>query len=125
MDKQISKGLKTTFLIHIIVGLIFGLTMLLYPQAWASFGVQVKEPEMYRLVGAAILGFTASSWWAYKETLWDKVKIIVQTEIVWTSLAALVILYGLLFAGLPAIEWLNFALMAGFAIAFAYFNSQK
>jgi hypothetical protein len=124
MDKQISKGLKTTFLVHIIVGLIFGLFMFLYPKGWSIFGVDVKEPEMYRLVGAAILGFTASSWWAYKESLWDKVKIVVKMEIVWTTLAALALLYGLLFAGLPAIEWLNFVIMAGFAIAFGYFYSK-
>jgi hypothetical protein len=125
MEKKISSGLKTTFLVHIIVGAIFGIVMLLFPMAWTAFGVSVKEPEMYRLVGAAILGFTASSWWAYRETAWDKVKIIVQMEVVWTTLAALVILWGLFFAGLPAIEWINAILMAGFAAAFYYFYSKR
>ncbi len=124
MDKQISSGLKTTFLIHIIVGLIFGLGMLLFPMAWAALGVPVQEPEMYRLVGAAILGFASSSWWAYRETSWERVKIVVQMEIFWTVLATLVILWGLLFAGLPAIEWMNAIIMAAFAVAFSYFYSR-
>ena len=124
MEKKVSSGLKTTFLVHIIVGLIFGIGMLLFPQAWAALGVSVKEPNMYRLVGAAILGYTASSWWAYKETAWDKVKIVVQMEIVWTILATLVNLWGLLFAGLPAMLWVNVIIMAGFAAAFTYFYSR-
>jgi hypothetical protein len=124
MEKNISSGLKTTFLVHVIVGLIFGLGMLLFPQAWSALGVSVKEPEMYRLVGAAILGYTASSWWAYKETSWEKVKIVVQMEIVWTILATLVILWGLIFAGLPAVEWVNAIIMACFAAAFSFFYSR-
>jgi hypothetical protein len=79
---------------------------------------------MTRLVGAAILGFTSSSWWAYKESSWEKVKIIVQMEIVWTVLATLVLLWGLLFAGLPALEWLNAIIMAAFAVAFSIFYSR-
>jgi hypothetical protein len=123
MEKKVSSGLKTTFLIYIIIGLIVGLGMLLFPQVWAA-GVPVKEPNMYRLVGAAILGFTSGSWWAYKETAWDKVKIVVQMEIVWTILATLVILYGLLFTGLPAVGWLNAIIHACFAAAFTYFYSR-
>jgi hypothetical protein len=34
-------------------------------------------------------------------------------------------LYGLLFAGQPAAEWINVILMAGFAVAFTYFYSKK
>jgi hypothetical protein len=125
MEKQIQSGLKTTFLVHIIVGAIFGLINLLVPEAWSLGGVLVKEPAMYRLVGAAILGYAASSWWAYKETAWEKVKIVVQMEIVWTILATLALLWGLLFAGLPALLWVNAVIMGGFAAAFSFFYSRK
>jgi hypothetical protein len=125
MEKKISSGLKTTFLVHIILGVIFGVVFLFYPQAWNAFGANIQEPESFRLVGAAVLGFVASSWWAYRETDWEKVKIIVKAEVVWTGLAALVVLYGLLFAGLPAIEWLIVIIMACFAVAFYYFNTKR
>ncbi len=42
-------------------------------------------------------------------------------EIVWTILGTLVMLWGLIFAGLPAIGWLNAVILGGFAIAFALF----
>lgn len=121
MEKHISSGLKTTFLVHIIVGAIFGLVNFLVPEVWNLGGVLVKEPMMYRLVGAAILGYTASSWWAYRETSWEKVKIVVQMEIVWTILATLAFLWGLLFAGLPTLLWINAVIMGGFAAAFSFF----
>ncbi len=77
MEKQISNGLKITFLVHLIVGVIFGLIYLLIPEVWGNLvNWPVKEPALYRLVGAAILGFSTSSWLAYRETAWEKVKIV-------------------------------------------------
>lgn len=122
MDKQISRGLKITFLVHLIVGAIFGLIYLLIPEVWGNLiGWPTQEPAVYRLVGAAVLGFATSSWLAYRETAWEKVKIVVQAEIVWTILGTLVMLWGLIFAGLPAIGWLNAVILGGFAVAFGVF----
>ena len=124
--KQIPSGLRTTFLFHGIVGLVFGLIYLFVP---AQFGKMVNWPmpdvSAYRLVGAAILAFTASSWLAYREKVWDRVEIVVVLEIVWTGLATLVMLWAVLFAGMPAIGWLNAVLMAAFAVAFGYFYSRR
>jgi len=122
MEKQISPGLKTLFLVHAILAAIFGLAYLLMPDVWGSLtGVPMQEPGWYRAIGAAILGFATSSWLAYRETAWDKVKIVVQMEIVWTILGTLVALWGLLFAGFPAADWLNALVLGGFAVAFTYF----
>jgi Na+-driven multidrug efflux pump len=126
MEKQIQSGLKTTFFVHFIAALIFGLIYLLIPEVWANLiSWPVKEPHVYRLLGANLLAFAVSSWFAYKETAWEKVKIVVQMEIALTILATLVMLWGLIFAGLPAIGWVNAVIFAAFAIAFAYFYSRK
>jgi hypothetical protein len=123
---KISSGLRTLFLVHFIVGLVFGLPLLLIPGIYMGwFGMSVPDVEPYRMVGAAILAFTASSWYSYKAAEWDRVKIVVQAEIVWTVLATLALLYGLLLAGQPAAEWINAIIMAGFAVAFVYFYSKK
>ena len=125
MDKQISSGLKTTFLIHFVVAGIFGLVLLLVPRMWGNLaGLEIVKTAIYRLVGTALLGFAASSWLAYKETVWERVRIVAQMEIIGSALGALVILWGLAFEGLPPLEWMNVVILAGFAIAFAFFYSR-
>jgi hypothetical protein len=42
-------------------------------------------------------------------------------EIVWTILGTLVMLWGLIFAGLPLVGWINAVILAAFAVAFAVF----
>ncbi len=122
METQIAPRLRTLFLVHVIVGGIFGLIYLLIPETWGNLvSWPVQEPAVYRLIGAAVLGFAASSWFAYRAAGWERVKIVVQMEIVWTVLGTLVMLWGLIFAGLPAIGWLNAVILGGFAIAFIAF----
>jgi hypothetical protein len=123
---KISSGLRTLFLVHFVVGLVFGLLYLLIPGIFLGwFGMPVQDELPYRIIGAAVLAFSASSWYCYKAAEWERVKIVVLAEIVWTVLNALLSLYGLLFAGTPAAEWFNVIIMAGFAVAFTYFYSKK
>ena len=122
MEKKIKPGLKYTFLAHFIVGLIFGLVYLLIPQTYETmFRWPVPDPLVYRLLGAALLGFATSSILAYRETAWEKVIIVVRMEIVWLALAVLVMLYGMLIVGMPGIGWLNTVLLAAFLVAFSLF----
>jgi hypothetical protein len=126
MNKPISSGLKYTFLVHFIVGLLFGLVYLLVPGFWLNIaGIPAVDDLPYRLIGAAILGFSASSWLSYKAAVVAKVKILVLAEIVWTVLATLVILYALIFQNYPAIGWMNAVIMAAFAIAWIVFNPKE
>ncbi len=126
MDKQLSPGLKTTFLIHANVATLFGLAYLLIPKKFGSFvNWPVMEPEAYRIIGAAILAFAASSWLAYSASAWEQVKIVVQMEITWTILATLVLLYGIFFAGLPAFAWVNAIIFVVFAVLFIVFYSRR
>ena len=122
MEKQSSKGLKNLFLFHFIVAIVFGLTYLLIPETFASI-VQwpLRETFPYRLLGAALLGFGVSSWLAFKNQLWESVKIVVIMEIVWCGLGTLVMLWGMFTQGLPAIGWLNTVLMAFFTVTFGYY----
>ena len=123
---KISQGLKTTFLVHFIVALLFGLGFLFMPVLVGSwYGLNVQEPDTYRLLGAAMLGFAVSSWFAYRATDWESVRILVVMELVWTVLGTLVMLYALLLAGFPALGWLNAVILGAFALAFGRFYFQK
>ena len=122
MNKQVSPGLRITFLLHFIAGAIFGLIYLLIPEAWGNLvHWPVKDVAFVRLVGAAVLGYATGSWFAYKATAWEQVKIVVQMEIVWTILGTLVTLWALIFAGLPVFGWVNAIVLGAFAVAFTFF----
>lgn len=122
MDKPISSGLKSTFLIHCLVALVFGLVFLFYPQVWGSLaGVKVLSHDLYRMLGAAILAFGLSSWLASRAKTFESVRIVVLMEILWTALAALIALYYLIRWSYPPLYWLDAILMAAFAALFAFF----
>jgi len=124
MEKSISSGLKATFLVHAIVGIAVGLAHLLVPESVGNLLDWDMADPAYRLAGAATIAFGMSSWLAYQADVWEKVKIVVQAELVWTVLGALAILWGLLDGALPTVAWLNFGLLAGFAVVFGYSYSR-
>lgn len=126
MDEQIPYGLKITFLVHFVVAGIFGAGFLLIPEMLTGMlGARAMEPTTFRLVGAAMLAFAASSWLAYRQPVWERVKIVVQAEIVWTILGVLATLYGLMFEGLPAADWMNVLILGVFAVVFIFFYSRR
>jgi hypothetical protein len=123
---KISSGLRLLFLVHFVVGLVFGLLYLVIPVIFLGWmGVPVQDALPYRIIGAAVLAFTTSSWYCYVNPEWERVKIVVLAEIVWTVLNVLVNLYGLIFAAAPTANWINVVIMAGFAAAFIYFYYKK
>lgn len=122
MQNNILPGLRITFWVHFIVGGIVGLCYLLIPDVISGIaGIQVQDTATWRLVGAAICAFSATSWWALHEVDWAHIKIIVEAEIVWTVLATLVEISGNLGMGYPALAWTGAIVMALFAVAFGYF----
>ena len=124
MKKSISSGLKTTFLVHAIVGIVLGLAHLLIPESVGNLlGWDMADP-VYRLAGAAVIAFGVSSSLAYQADACEKIKIVVQAELVWAGLGALAILWGLLDGALPPAAWLNCVMLAGFAAAFGYFYTR-
>ncbi len=122
MNKPISSGLKTLFLVHFILGVIFGLINLLIPEIFLGLvNWPVKDPAVYaflRVSGAAVLGFSIGSWFGYNAVTWEQVRIVVITELVWPVLGALVTLLALVTGAFPASAWIQFVILAGFAVAF-------
>jgi hypothetical protein len=120
--KKVRAGLRITFLGHAICALVFGLIYLFIPDIWGDLvNWPATETAPYRLIGAAMLAFGASSVLAYREIDWDKVILIVRTEIVWTGLGTLVLLWAIIFDGAPAIGWLYVVLMGIWTVLFSIF----
>lgn len=126
MNAEIPRGLKITFLAHFIVALIFGLAFLLLPgQTGGLYGMQAPQLDVYRLLGAALLGYAASSWLGYQASTWESVRIVVFMEMLWTLLGTLVMLYALIFSGFPALGWVNAVIFAAFCVAFSWYYYQR
>lgn len=126
MQKQLLSGLRIVIWFHIVLGLILGLGYFLIPTTllnlltWPSM-----DTYFTRMIGAAVLGFVAAGWFALQANDWEKVKIYVQAEIVWTILGTLATIWGMLTESLPIIGWLNTIILAIFAVAFTYFYIQE
>ena len=124
MHRQISTGLKYTFLVHGIMMSVFGLTYLIFPVLWGDLTgcLSNQVPQAFRALSVALLGLAISSFLAFRETSWDNVKIMTQTECITNVIWVIVILLGLFFWDLPGIAWMYFVVMSGFAIAFNVFE---
>lgn len=123
MEKQVTAGLRYTFLIHGIMMTIFALLYLFIPVLWGDLTgcLSNQVPQVFRMFGMALLALASTSLLAFRETSWDKVKIVAQMERSFNILFPIVILLGLLFWDLPTIAWMYFVVTSGFAIAFNLF----
>ena len=113
-----SNGLKITFLVHAIVSFSFGVICYLTPGMWVTMANWTPfDPTMTQLYGAALLALSASSLLAYRASSWAEVRIVVQMEIVYTMLGALISLYAALITGAPAFIWVSVFVFVGFGVA--------
>ncbi len=113
-----SKELKTTFLIHFIVSFLFGTILLVIPKTWANLIQWTPfDPTLTQIYAAALLAIAASSFLAYRATRWQEVKIVVQMEIVFTTLTILISVYRAFIGGAPLFIWGYIIIFIPFAIA--------
>lgn len=120
-----SNGLRTTFLIHSLVTLIFGITFYLVPGIWANLVNWTPfDATMTQLMGAAGLAIGVSSWLGYKAETWKEVRITVQSDIVLTVAGSLIGLYAYFFAGAPLFIWVIIIVMVIFGALWIYFYRQ-
>ncbi|MHA2169627.1 MAG: hypothetical protein ACXAB7_07005 [Candidatus Kariarchaeaceae archaeon] len=113
--------LKNTFLAHAILGVVMGLSYLIDPKMYEDlFDFTMAEPMVYRLVGAAVFALGVSSWLAYREISFEKVRILVILEIIWTILGTIVTVWGVIDDQFPNEAWLNALVLAAFAGLFSY-----
>jgi MFS family permease len=95
MADEIQKFTKLTFLIHLVLGLIFTVMYWIPEISAPLFGLTytAQSGALSMIIGAATAGLTATSLFGYVSQEWKEVKIVVINEIVWLagSLIALII----------------------------------
>jgi hypothetical protein len=120
-----SKGLRNTFLVHVIVCLGFGLPLFFSPTTFETLmRWDPVEPAIARFLGGALLALAVSSYLGFRAAAWSDVSIVVIQEIAFTILGVLAGLYQVLVPGAPAMIWLTIAIMAIFAALWSYFYTQ-
>jgi hypothetical protein len=115
---HMSKALRITFLVHAVVGAIFGVPMLLAPGRLLTWlGWAPIDPIISRLLGAALLALAWSSFRGWRAEDRARVALLLEMEAVFTVLGCIGLLRHLLFASYPAVPWIVFVIMAAFAAA--------
>jgi len=98
MVDEILKFTKITFLIHIILGIIFTILYWIPEISAPIFGLtySIEAGAISMVLGAAAAGLVASSIFGYMAKEWKEVKIVVIHELVWLGacLIALIINIG-------------------------------
>ncbi|MFX0001772.1 MAG: hypothetical protein ACFE88_16800 [Candidatus Hermodarchaeota archaeon] len=136
MVKEISKGLKWTFLIYFVVSLIFGVLLFFLVEKYLEwFGIvlfysPIVEifPNLFYggLFGGALLAFAIASFFAWREIEWEKVKIVMIMNIVWNMLGAFIFFWVTFLKGWPVhpMTLMHLILFFGFLATFIFFYIQ-
>ena len=116
-----SKSLKYTFLIHVVVSLIFGAALLLAPgRTLGLFGWAPIDPLISRLLGAALLALAWSSYRGWGAISYEQISVLVEMEVIFTVFGSVGLLRHLLKAWYPWYVWFVFTVLIVFAIAWTY-----
>jgi hypothetical protein len=140
MERSISNSLRTIFLVHLIVTLIFGVALWLVPGrtlellGWVPKMVQLPESELsvpggtfvdgvlIRLLGAFLLAAAYSSFRGWRAERWEQVSIVVQMEFILCALGLIAVLAGLYLMdrSIPIIGWVIAILLAVFTLLWGW-----
>jgi membrane associated rhomboid family serine protease len=116
MDGQTSRGLRILLLLYTLYSVFYGAIHVISPEL-----VGAIDPAIERVLGAAVLAFAFGAGLAYRETTWDKVKIVVLVQAVWMILYTLTMVWGLLTGGIIAMAWGAAIIGAVFAVLLIIF----
>jgi len=112
---DVPKGLRTWFVIHFAVDIVFAVPLLLVPK-WILplFGWSAVDPITSRLVGAALLGIGGASL-LERNAGREVFRAMLGLKMIWATAALVAITLGIL-AGGPATAWLFFAIFGVFLV---------
>ena len=120
----ISNSLRTWFVIHCIVDVMFAIPMLVVPVAFLSlFGWTTIDPFMTRLVAAALMGIGLESYLGRNAGV-EAFQGMLNLKIIWSAFAVLGLLVSVLTLGGPWMAWLIIAIFVGFNILWIYYRLQ-
>ena len=123
-DRQVPAALRTWFVVHFILDVLFALPLMLAP-VWSLslLGWQSVDPYTTRIAAAALFGIGIESYLGRNAGV-ESFRNILTLKIIW-SLAAVVGLAWSLAQGAqgrPLFAWLVLAIFVGFNILWVYWR---
>ena len=126
MSPEILKELKYTFLIQLVVFLIFGIVFTFFIEQYvAIFSWPNYDPTAGRYIGIIFLSLAFIEFLAFRETDWEKVELFVIFDLLFCILGAIIQMVGVFVDGTGFAGWFNFAIQIIFFVAFLYFYTQQ
>lgn len=120
----IPNSLRTWFVIHCIVDVVFAIPMLVAPVAFLSlFGWTTVDPFMTRLVAAALMGIGLESYLGRNAGV-EAFQGMLNLKIIWSAFAILGLVVSALTLGGPWMAWLIIAIFVAFNILWVYYRLQ-
>jgi hypothetical protein len=113
-----SKALSCTFILYLVVAIIFGLPLVLFPGAFLAFFEWAPvDPLLSRVLGAALLADAWSCFRVLRGADPSAITIVLEMQLFFAVLSGIGFLRHLLIANYPLMVWLVLALFTIFAIA--------
>jgi hypothetical protein len=117
-----SRALRTVFLVHAAVAVVFGVPLLIVPGRFLTWvGWAPIDPIAGRLVGAALLALGWGSYRGWQAAERRDVRFLVEVEVAFTALACVGLARHLFVAHYPLFPWLVFGLFLAFALVWGFF----
>ena len=120
IEPPLPQGLRTWFVIHFAVDMLFAIPLLFFPDLILSFfGWTEFDPIMPRLVGAALLGIGGESLISRNASA-AVFKALLSLKILWATGAIIALGLGIA-AGGPSLAWLFLAVFVLFLLVWLYY----
>jgi hypothetical protein len=116
-------NIRTLMLLTAVAGLLFGVGYIIAPAALLSFfGADTNEVGLMlaRFFGGAVLGHAVLTWFARKAEITELRRHIVPALAIVFTIGAVLALAAQITGIMQATGWVAVALMAAFAVAWAY-----
>jgi len=121
MKKSVPKSLKTWFIIHFILDIIFAIPLMLFPQWFMHvLGFTMVEPMTARFVGAALIGIGGTSFLMRNKSK-DAYLAMLNLKLLWSSFAVLGILMTMIQGG-PEVGWALLIIFIAFFFLWLYYK---
>ena len=116
------KARKITFLIHTLITVVGGFSLLIVPgRALLFLGWAPIDPILSRVLGAALLALGWGSFRGWQASERAEVQLVMEMELAFAALGCVGLLRHLLFANYPPMVWLLFAVLGIFALGWTVF----